>query len=301
MTERALASAPTTEHIGVRDGVRLRVLRWSEPTDDPASAPVILIHGLASNARLWDGAARSLASLGHGVVAVDLRGHGFSDKPDHGYELHAVADDVMDVARVLATEDPRWARPLVVGQSWGGNVVISIAARRGDLVRGVVAVDGGTIDLASAFDTWETCRQVLSPPALEGTPASRLRSYMRAAHPDWPDEAIDGQMHNMELRDDGTIKPWLTLDRHLAILRGMWDVPPTTLWPEISVPVLFTPAAKGDDDHTRTKRSQLELARTVLPQCAVEWFEPADHDLHAQHPERFARVVHRHIIEGFFA
>lgn len=300
MTESPVASAPVSSLVPVRDGVRLRMLRWSEPASGDASAPIVLVHGLASNARLWDGAARAIAARGHGVVALDLRGHGLSDKPDHGYDLHDVADDIVDVIRTIAHSDGRWTRPLVVGQSWGGNLVMSIAARHGDAVRGVVAVDGGTIDLASAFDSWETCKRTLSPPALEGMPAARLRSYIRAAHPDWSEEAIDGQMHNMEHREDGTIKPWLTLERHLAILRGMWDAPPSTLWPAISVPVLFTPAAKGDDDHARAKQAQLELASSVLPSCAVEWFEPADHDLHAQFPDRFAESIHQRLVGGFF-
>jgi hypothetical protein len=33
----------------------------------------------------------------------------------------------------------------------------------------------------------------------------------------------------------------------------------------------------------------------------VEWFEPADHDLHAQFPERFALVIHDAITSEFFA
>lgn len=294
-------AGPWTEHRRVRDGVALRLVRWSAPTGGVDSAPIILVHGLASNARLWDGAARALADLGHGVVAIDLRGHGLSDKPDHGYDIASVATDVMDIADSLADDDdPAWRRPLVIGQSWGGNIVIHLADRFGARVRGVVAVDGGTIDLARAFASWEECERTLSPPHLAGMEASRLRSYIRAAHPDWSEEAIDGQMHNMEHLDDGTIRPWLSLERHLAILRGMWDAPPSRHWDAIEVPVLFTPAARTDDDHTRLKRAQIDEAVRRIDRCRVEWFEPADHDLHAQHPVRFASVVHSCVTEGFF-
>lgn len=301
MTETPIPMNPASGMVAVRDGVGLRALRWCEPGADSTSTPVVLIHGLASNARLWDGAARALAGRGHGVVALDLRGHGLSDKPDHGYELHSVARDVVDVIESLAGDDPRWSRPLVIGQSWGGNVVVKIAADNPASVRGVVAVDGGTIDLAKSFRTWDECRRALSPPALEGMPAERLRSYIRAAHPDWSDEAIDGQMHNMEHRQDGTVAPWLTLDRHLAILRGMWEEPPSEMWQSISIPVLFTPASKNDDDHTKLKRAQLDDAQRQLPRCDVRWFQPADHDLHAQFPDQFAEVVHNHIVNGFFS
>ncbi|MFM9131986.1 MAG: alpha/beta hydrolase, partial [Actinomycetota bacterium] len=99
---------PTPEMIPVRDGTRLAVLHWSEPGTD--GAPVVLVHGVASNARLWDGAARSLRERGHGVVAVDLRGHGLSDKPDTGYSVADVADDVADILAALARDG--WTRPL---------------------------------------------------------------------------------------------------------------------------------------------------------------------------------------------
>jgi hypothetical protein len=39
----------------------------------------------------------------------------------------------------------------------------------------------------------------------------------------------------------------------------------------------------------------------MVPVVRVEWFSPADHDLHAQHPDRFAQVVHSATKDGFFA
>ena len=262
--------------------------------------PLLLIHGLASNARLWDGPARILASMGHAVTALDLRGHGFSDKPDTGYAMHDVADDICDVL----TQLPGYSsarKPLLLGQSWGGNIVVECAYRHADRISGIVAVDGGTIELAHAFPEWEECSRTLRPPSLEGMKYERLRSYIRAAHPDWSEEAIDGQMHNMERLNDGTIRPWLTLDRHLTVLKGLWEHTPSRLWSHIPVPVLFTPAAKGNDAHTQSKRKQIAHALEALPRARAEWFEPADHDLHAQFPERFAAVVDDAISTGFFS
>ena len=283
-----------------RDGVGLGALHWS----DSAAAtgiPIVLVHGLASNCRLWDGAARALTGLGHDVIALDLRGHGRSDKPMDGYGVDSVARDIVDVIDILSRDNPPWSRPLVIGQSWGGNIVIELAARHGDSVRGVVAVDGGTIELSAAFREWSECERTLAPPNLAGMQASRLRSFIRGAHPDWSNEAIDGQMANMEHFPDGTIAPWLTFDRHIMVLRGLWEHHPTELFPRISVPVLFTPAVKIDDEMARRKRESHRVAAEMIPRSSVEWFEPADHDLHAQFPDRFASVVHRHIVEGFFS
>lgn len=294
-----VSSPMVSSFVSVADGTKLRVIDWSFGAPS-TGIPIILVHGLASNARLWDGPARCLTRIGHSVMALDLRGHGLSDKPDHGYSVPEIAADVAHLIETVSHTNSAWKRPLVIGQSWGGNIVVEIAAQFSHLIRGIVAVDGGTIDLADSFAKWDECERTLRPPHLVGMHYDRLRSYIRAAHPDWTNEAIDGQMHNMEKRADDTIAPHLTIDRHMTILRHLWDDRPAEKWPLIKVPVLFTPAAKTYDEHTVIKRQQIALAISQLPQCRVEWFEPADHDLHAQFPDRFAAVVDHAISTGFF-
>lgn len=295
-----MTSAPRPFTVQVRDGVELRLLEWSSAHESPG-IPILLIHGLASNARLWDGAAKHLAQLGHAVTAIDLRGHGHSEKPDTGYSLPEIATDIADVLQAMSEHFHQWNRPLVIGQSWGGNIVVEVAHKFGSLIRGAVAVDGGTIELSKAFPDWDECERTLAPPALEGMKYDRLRSYIRAAHPDWSEEGIDGQMHNMEKLSNGTIRPWLTFDRHITVLRGLWEHTPSALWKDIDVPILFTPASKSEDPHTALKRSQIAHALEELQRARVEWFIPADHDLHAQFPDRFAAVVDDAITSGFFS
>ena len=287
-------ATPDLHSITVDRDVTLAVYDWTEP--DAAGSPFVLVHGLASNARLWDGVARNLAGLGHRVVAIDQRGHGHSSKPDVGYDMGTVADDLCRVVEHLG-----WDRPVVVGQSWGGNVVIELAARQPGLTAGVACVDGGFIDLRRRFPEWADCERVMRPPALIGMAASRIEASMRAAHQDWPPEGVDGAMANFEIRPDGTIAPWLTLERHLAILRGMWEHDPTERFTRIVDPVLWLPADSGDVAWTADKRSALDAAVAVLARSRVTWFSPADHDVHAQHPDRVATVLHDAADDGFFA
>src|SRR5919199_1176563 len=68
--------------------------------------PFLLVHGLASNARVWDGVARILAAHGHRVAAVDLRGHGLSEAPDDGYDTDTAADDLAGLADALDLRSP---------------------------------------------------------------------------------------------------------------------------------------------------------------------------------------------------
>ena len=288
----------TTVMVDGGTGVALRTVRWGNPAETSA-VPLVLIHGLASNALVWEGAALEFAALGHAVVAVDLRGHGLSEKPDDGYDMQTVTNDVAGVLRVLASQG--YERPVVAGQSWGGNVVIELALTHPELVRGVVAVDGGFLELQEHLPQWEECSVALRPPNLLGTPVARMRGYMESAHADWPKTGIDGSMANFEQLPDGTIRPWLTLERHLMVLRGLWEHKPTHIYKDITVPVMFVPAEGPGGVFAETKRHAVERALHSVPKVRVEWFSPADHDLHAQHPVRFAQAVHTATTDGFFS
>lgn len=91
----------------------------------------------------------------------------------------------------------------------------------------VCAVDGGTIDLKSVFPDWDDCAHQLAPPHIAGTRYDRLWAAIKATHPDWSDDAIDATLANMEHLPDGTVRPWLTRERHMKILRGLWEHTPT--------------------------------------------------------------------------
>jgi len=270
------------EHVEVAPGVRLHVRRW----DGGDRRPALLVHGLASNARLWDGVALELAAAGHPVAAVDLRGHGLSDAPEGGYDVATVADDL---AALLAHVG--WDRPLVAGQSWGGNVVLELAARHPGQVGAVVGVDGGTIDLQARFPDWESCEEALAPPALAGTPLARIEAWLRDAHPDWPETGIQGQLACFRVHDDGTVSPHLDRGRHLLVLRGLWDHRVADAYGRIGVPVLLLGAEPpaGTDAH-RERAADLEAAARAIPDGRVTWMR-GDHDLHAQHPVAVARLL----------
>lgn len=202
------------------------------------------MHGLASNARLWDGVADILAARGHRVVALDQRGHGLSDKPDDGYDFGTLTDDLVAVLDALGIETV-----IAVGQSWGANVVLEFAARHPERVRGVACVDGGAWNLADRLPDWDEAARVLAPPALEGTPLAAIETGMRERHADWPDAGIAGALANFEVRADGTIAPWLSRPRHMKILRHLWEHRPLEVRTRLKVPVLSIPARDYGADH----------------------------------------------------
>ena len=264
---------------------------------DPTPPAFLLVHGLASNARMWDGVAEDLVAEGHAVATVDLRGHGRSSKPEGPYDVPTVADDLAVLIEALGLD-----RPVVAGQSWGGNVVLELAARHPTATRGIVCVDGGWLEPSRAFPDWETCREILSPPPLKGRPLSEIEAYVRSARSDWPEASIRGTLANFEVRSEGTIAPWLTFDRHIAILRGLWDHHPSARYPDVTVPVLLV-AVDGDSndaDATRRKRDDIDAAAGAIPKVRVCWFT-GDHDIHAQRPDEVAALMHGATTDGYFA
>lgn len=99
--------------------------------------PVVCLHGITAQHRAFTSAARHVGPV-RGLVGVDLRGRGDSDKPDSGYGLEAHAGDVI---RALDHLDLRDA--VLAGHSMGGFVAIKTALMFPDRVRALVLLDGG--------------------------------------------------------------------------------------------------------------------------------------------------------------
>jgi len=219
------------------------------------------------------------------VLAVDLRGHGRSSKPDGGYDMTTVTDDLLRVVEASGFD-----RPVLVGQSWGGNVVVEFAARFPGVVRAIGCIDGGAIELAREFADWDRCADALRPPPLAGTALTEIESLVRHAHPDWSDSAIAGALASFEIREDGTVAPWLTLDRHLLVLRGLWEHRPAERFPLVEEPVLFLTATTPGVERPTPREQRVAAAGSALRDVRIETME-GDHDLHAQHPARVASAL----------
>ena len=121
---------PITEWLTTSDGVR--VAYHQVGAGDPA---IIFIHGAYSNRRGF-GFQEEYFSPDHRCVAVDLRGHGESDKPDQLYTMDQHRHDVAELIRHSGLE-----KPVLVGQSMGGQVIIAAAAHHPELVGAIASLD----------------------------------------------------------------------------------------------------------------------------------------------------------------
>ncbi len=240
---------------------------------------VLLVHGLSSNRKTWVGVERLLSRDGRAWVAVDQRGHGGSSKVDDGYDFETVTGDL---AVLIGDTGP----VVAVGQSWGANVVVELAARHPELVSAVVCVDGGFIRLRDGFATWEEAERALTPPDFSGMTLVGLREVAGDRFHGWPEEGIAGQLGNFEVLGDGTIRPWLTWPRHRRILQAMWDQDPVESARSITVPVSVI--AVGREEGGRAER--VERLVEACHNGRVTWVE-GDHDIHVQQPALVYRAI----------
>lgn len=88
-------------------------------TGNPDGPSVLFVHGFCQSHQAWPRQLRSMLATDFRLVALDLRGHGRSEKPDGAYvDGRLWAQDLHAVITALKLD-----RPLLVGWSYGGVVV----------------------------------------------------------------------------------------------------------------------------------------------------------------------------------
>lgn len=118
--------------------------------------PVVLLHGFGTCSFLWRAVAPRLAESGYTVIALDLLGHGESDRPlEMSYGLAAQAEYVERALTAL-----RLPAASVVGQDIGGVVALLLASQRPRRVQRLA---------------------VINPPDVEDLPGPEIRSLQRTS------------------------------------------------------------------------------------------------------------------------
>jgi pimeloyl-ACP methyl ester carboxylesterase len=239
--------------VPVADQVSLHVRHW--PGVQPRA--FLLLHGLTSNARMWDDVACRLATRGYPVYAVDLRGHGESDRPGDGHDTATAAADLTRVGAALGLSGV-----VAAGRSWGASVALRLAAENPELVGGLALLDGGCGDVTAAGPAVALRQDSLFPgpddlsapddlPAPGGVAAAR------------PDDA-----------------------RHQSVVRSLRDEPLARWYPLVNVPVMLLPVLPEAGTWEDDLRAWVKHAEAEMPQATTRWYEDNGHQARAECPER---------------
>jgi len=260
-------------------GVRLAATRWAG-----TGAPVLLLHGLASQRRFWNLVVPDLA--GRPVCALDQRGHGDSDKPDEGYDLSTVAADAATAMDALG-----WSRAVIVGHSWGAAVATTFAAEHPERVLAVVAIDGGLGELGED-EPREEVRRRLEPPRVAVRP-EELPGLLREnseLKPWWSQAVEDAKLPLFEVCDDGLARARLTFERHMMVVDGLLDYSARDALPKITAPY-WAVVALREDDWSQAKEAARRRALALLARPRAFSLHGAVHDVPLQWPAVIAGVV----------
>lgn len=223
--------------------------------------PVVFWHGLgacASGAELVEVAPR-VAARGYHPYSVDAPGFGAS--PSAGdYSLRSLA------AKLEALE---LDRPVVMGHSWGGAVVLAYASAHP--VRAVVLVDSGHIDYADL------------EAAVNAPDPVQMRWESRDAFDAWLREGLDRPTpevlagYHAGVFDDGDEVLGTPAETSRAARAGLLDRV-SEFWPALAdVPVLLFLATQ--EPHVHQNREHIARFEAAVPHADVRWVEGASHGL----------------------
>lgn len=160
------------------------VLIHAVEAGNPDGRPIVFIHGFSQCWRCWGRQVSSELADDYRLVAVDLRGHGLSDKPREGYDDSKLwAEDLHAVIRSLHLD-----RPLLSGWSYGPLVILDYLRHHGEGEIGGIHFVGAVTKLGS-----DAAMVVIAPGFLELMPgffstdakesAQSLESLLRLCFP----------------------------------------------------------------------------------------------------------------------
>ncbi|MDQ1696185.1 MAG: lipase [Frankiaceae bacterium] len=264
------------------DGVRLGATRW--PGD---GAPIVLMHGLASQRRFWNLVVPHLRGLP--LIAVDLRGHGDSDRPAQGYELTTVASDIGTAMDALG-----WSRAVVVGHSWGGSVAATFAAEHPERALAMLAIDGGFLSLGTTGQDRAALRGRLEPPRW-ALPPDELVKLLSGHGPAgrWTPELAAAVLPIFEVGADGLARARLPFETHMAIVDTLLDYQAEVVLAQVRCPawLVSCEALGGADDFAAARAAALErLPHTMANPRILRW-GGAVHDVPLQWPALVAGLI----------
>jgi pimeloyl-ACP methyl ester carboxylesterase len=265
-------------------GHALSYLRWHEPEPE-----VVFLHGGGQNAHTWD---TVLVALGRPAIAVDLPGHGHSDRRSD--RLYSPWENAIAVAELIEHIAPRALA--VIGMSLGGATTIRLAATRPDLCRRAVLVDvtPQINDPTRALTTMElgSVALIAGPPLYdtfeEMAQAAIALSPFRAAS-----GVRRGVRHNAMRLEDGRWTWRYDLFGPRPEGDSSW-VDFTPLWEDvgaIAVPVLFVRG--GESKYVRDE--DIEEMRLRLPSIDVVDVPGAGHAVQSDQPLALVDLIMRFI------
>lgn len=255
---------PRFGRVELETGIRMHYAEQG----DPAGPAIILLHGYSDS---WFSFSRVLPLIPrtYRVFALDLRGHGLTDKPATGYGMDEMARDVVAFMKAQGL-----GNVTVIGHSTGGFVAQQVAAASPERVARLGLIATTTTPLAiTGIADFDAFVRGLSDPV----PADFIREFQTSTiYRPLPPEFVDRVVSESS-----------QLPAHVwkGVMQGMLDMesPPALAGSPVPTMVLW-----GDKDMLMPRAEQESFVR-MFPNVTFKVYRETGHALHWERPAEFAR------------
>jgi pimeloyl-ACP methyl ester carboxylesterase len=183
--------------------------------------PVVCLHGVTAHGRQYMQLAEERWAAHFRIVAPDLRGHGLSGwEPPFDFPTHVA--DLVDTIDALGLERPDW-----VGHSFGGRLILELAARHPERIRRAALLDPAFDILPHVAEFMAEVEQ--SEPIVDSAQAS-VEGRHDIGHIDLGRAVADAELHH-DVLPDGRLRRRTSQDAVVSIYRELATPapPPETL------------------------------------------------------------------------
>ena len=244
---------------------------------------LLLIHGFTASVYVWNRVAPALADAGFHVVAVDLIGFGYSDKPAwFDYKISSQARMISRFMNRLGI-----GRADVVGSSYGGAVALTLALDYPERVEKLVLVDAVINDEATNHPIMKLAKipvvgEVLTPFLIDSKRFMKFRMQGTLAPVN----------HHLITKDriESVIRPLQSKEGHYAVLRSgrNWDA--NRIERDAHLVSHPTLVIWGEEDHVIPIKCGESLYNSILNSRFVV-FKDCGHVPQEEKPELFTSLV----------
>jgi pimeloyl-ACP methyl ester carboxylesterase len=188
--------------------------------------PLLLVHGWCCDHTYFAPQIEYFVDRGHRVVAVDLRGHGRSDKPQQEYSMQAFADDLAWLCGKLGLSEP-----MVIGHSMGGIVAFDLACRYPEAICAIVMLDAAVVLPAGA--------KAAIPQMVQALRGQNYREMQRQYVASALFLPTDDQARKARILDEMSYAPQHVM---VSAMEGLHNYDPTAVVGNLSAPALYIAA-----------------------------------------------------------
>jgi pimeloyl-ACP methyl ester carboxylesterase len=261
---RAGEANPRFGRVELETGIHMHVAEMG----DAAGVPIILLHGYSDS---WFSFSRVLPLLGdrYRLYALDLRGHGNSDRPASGYLMRDLAEDV-----VAFMDAKRIARATIIGHSMGSFVAQQVAIAAPRRVSRLVLI--GSVTEPRKFGDFMALKA-----AVETLPEPVPYEFARDFQVSTIHKGVSDAFLKRAIAE--SLKMPARVWREL--MKGMLATEPALALGRTQIPTLVV---QGEKD-TYAIRSEQDALVALIRTAKLKIYRDTGHALHWERPRQFAR------------